>query len=38
MLSLVIAPVAPEMLRTLAIRSDTGFRKSAVDWEDLKQY
>ena len=32
------APVAPDLLKALAILSDTTVRKSAVHWEDLKPY
>ena len=34
-ISSAIAWVAPDLLKTLAILSDTTVRKSAVDWEDL---
>ena len=30
--------VAPDLFKDLAILSDTTFRRSAVDWEDLKPY
>ena len=32
------ARVAPDLLKALAILSDTTVRISAVDWEDLKPY
>ena len=32
------ARVAPELLKTLAILSDTAMRRSVVDQEDLKPY
>ena len=36
--SLATAGVAPDVLKALAILSDTTARKSAVDLEDLKPY
>ena len=35
-ISIAVARVAPELLKTLAILSDTTIRASAVDREDLK--
>ena len=32
------APVAPDLLKALAILSGATVRRSAVDWEDLKLY
>ena len=37
-LSSATAQVAPNVLKALAILSDTTVRRSAVDQEDLKQY
>ena len=33
-----IARVAPDLLKSLSILSDTTVKWSAVDWEDLKPY
>ena len=32
------ARVAPDMLKAIAILSDTTVRRSVIDWEDLKLY
>ena len=37
-ISSATARVAPDLLKALAILSDTIVRRSAVDWEDLKPY
>ena len=37
-ISSATARVAPDLLKALAILSDTTVRRSAVDREDLKQY
>ena len=37
-ISSATARVAPDLLKAIAILSDTTVRRSAVDWEDLKQY
>ena len=37
-ISSATARVAPDLLKDLAIQSDTTFRRSAVDQEDLKPY
>ena len=37
-ISSATAPVAPDLLKALAILSDTTVRRSAVDREDLKPY
>ena len=37
-MSSAIARVAPDLLKALAILSDTTVRRSAVDREDLKPY
>ena len=37
-LSSATARVAPDLLKALAILSDTTVRRSAVDWEDLKPH
>ena len=37
-ISRATAPVVPDLLKSLAILSDTTVRRSAVDQEDLKPY
>ena len=37
-ISSATARLAPDLLKALAILSDANVRRSAVDWEDLKQY
>ena len=37
-ISSATARVAPDLLKALAILSETAVRRSAVDWEDLKPY
>ena len=37
-ISSAVVWVAPDLLKALAILSDTAVRTSAVDWEDLKPY
>ena len=37
-MSIAIAWVALDLLKALAVQSDTTFRRPVVDWEDLKQY
>ena len=37
-ISSATARIAPDMLKTSAILSDTTVKRSAVDWEDLKPY
>ena len=37
-ISSATAQVAPDLLKAIAILSDTTVRRSAVNWEDLKPY
>ena len=37
-ISSATAQVAPDLLKALAVLSDTTVKRSAVDWKDLKPY